>query len=283
MIVRLLSVFSTILALVLVLVWPVSAGAETISLQPVADTTLIQGAPLNNLGGAGFFNAGTAGNGNQNRGLILFDLGSAVPAGAVIMRAELTLDVVRQPSSDRQNSDFVLRRMLQSWGEGAQVPADGDSPGQGAAADADETTWRFRFATSVPWSQPGGQAGVDFANAISSSAFVSGAGEQVTFASTPALVADLQWWMNHPEANFGWMLNTASEDVSKTARSFASRESGFGPTLTLDFVAVPEPSARSLIGLFLVCAAVAVGVRSSRNSPGFRKRFSRKHREATQR
>jgi hypothetical protein len=258
MIVPLTPVLSTLLTIALVSSRPVSVAAETISLQPVADTTLIQGAPLNNLGGAGFFNAGTAGNGGQNRALILFDLSSVVPAGAIIMRAELAMDVVRQPSSDRQNSDFVLRRMLQSWGEGAQVPADGESPGQGAAADGGEATWLFRLATSVPWSQPGGQVGVDFANAISSSAFVSGAGEQVTFASTPALVADLQWWINHPEANFGWMLNTTAEDVGKTARSFASRESGFGPTLTLDFVTVPEPGMISLVSLFLLCAAAVI-------------------------
>ncbi len=80
----------------------------------------------------------------------------------------------------------------------------------------------------------------------------------MTFGSTPALVADVQWWVNHPAANFGWMLNTASEDVGKTARGFASRESGFGPTLTLDFVAVPEPGTISFVSLFLLSAAVAI-------------------------
>ena len=58
----------------------VSVRAETISLQPIADTTLIEAAPDNNLSGSTFFNVGTAGNGKRNRGLILFDVTSAIPA-----------------------------------------------------------------------------------------------------------------------------------------------------------------------------------------------------------
>src|SRR5213075_1038028 len=55
--------------------------AETVSLQPIADTTLFQVAPGNNLGGAGFFNAGTAGNGNRNRALLRFDFSGSIPTG----------------------------------------------------------------------------------------------------------------------------------------------------------------------------------------------------------
>lgn len=221
--------------------WSVSAAIETIALQPIADTTLIEVAPLNNLGGAVFVNAGTAGNGNRHRGLFLFDVSSVIPAGSTITRAELTMDVVRQPSTGSQDSNFVLHRMLRSWGEGVQVPADEGSPGLGAPAEAGEATWLYRFATGDPWSQPGGQSDADFASAVSSSAFVSGAGEQAMFPSTPALVADVQWWLDHSGENFGWMLATDSEALPKTARGFASRESGFGPTLTVEFTTAPGP------------------------------------------
>ena len=82
-------------------------------------------------------------------------------------------------------------------------------------------------------------------------------GEQLFFESTSALVADLQRWLDHPEENFGWALVSEDEVTEKTARSFASRESGFGPLLTLQYAVVPEPATLSLVGLFLlVCAAM---------------------------
>lgn len=231
--------------------------ADVIALQPVADTTLIETAPGNNLGGATFFNAGTAGNGNRNRALMLFDLSSALPAGATITSAELSLDVVRQPASGQQNSIFSLRRVFQSWGEGVQVSGD-EGLGQGAPALAGEAAWNYRFADNVLWSQPGGQAGVDFSSTISSSAFVGAQGDQIIFGSAPGLIADVQFWLDHPEANFGWMLKTESEAIAKTARGFASLESGFGPTLTIDFTTVPEPGVLSLSALFCFCVAVAI-------------------------
>jgi hypothetical protein len=58
---------SRLTALLLACLGPLSLRAETIALNPVADTTLIEIASEANLGGAGFFNAGTAGNGFRNR------------------------------------------------------------------------------------------------------------------------------------------------------------------------------------------------------------------------
>ena len=239
----------------LLLFSPARAG-EMISLQPSADTSLMQVAPQNNLGGAVFFNAGTSGIGTRNRALLFFDLGSAIPPGAVITGAELSMEVVRQPGGSQQNSFFSLRRMLRSWGEGAQVPAEATSRGFGAPAVAGEAAWDFRFAPDVPWAAPGGAAGVDFSDDLSATALVTGVGQPVLFESNAQLVADLQRWLDQPQKNFGWMFKSESEETSRTARSFASRESGFGPTLTVTFTAVPEPGVVSLVGLFVICFGV---------------------------
>src|SRR2546425_1067939 len=75
-------------------------AADTLTLQPVADTTLIAIAPDNNLGGAGYFNAGTAGNGYVNRALLRFDL-TIIPSGSQILGVSLTMDVVREPETPR--------------------------------------------------------------------------------------------------------------------------------------------------------------------------------------
>src|SRR5436190_525904 len=149
---------------------PARAAEDTVALPSEADTTLIETAPDNNLGGADFFNAGTAGNGNRNRALLLFNPVELIPAGAVITSAQLSLTVVRQPNSGLQNSTFSLRRVFQSWNEGAQNWGE-QGPGQGLPAEMGEATWNHRFSGGTLWSQPGGQAGVDFSTTLSSTAF----------------------------------------------------------------------------------------------------------------
>lgn len=223
--------------------------AETISLQPVADTTLIQLASGNNLGGAGYFNAGTSGNGGYlNRALIRYDL-SSIPAGSIITSVSITFDVIRQAQSGSQNSFFSLRRMYQSWGEGGQIAEDGSQLGLGSPAAPGEATWDSRFAGGPGWSVPGGAAGVDFSDSPSATALSAPTGEQMYFGPTPALTADVQAWIGQPGLNFGWMLMTESESLERTARMFASRESGFGPTLVVEFSPVPEPGVWALAGL----------------------------------
>ena len=232
-------------------VFLVSAAAtlrgEIIALHPVADTSLIQVAPGNNLGGADFFNAGTAGNGNRNRALIRFDL-SGIPVGSTINFASLSFDIIRQPVMDLQTATFGLHRMLVSWNEGVQIPEDENSPGLGAPAADGESAWAYRFAIDTPWSTPGGRSGVEFVAAPSSTTFVYGLGDPVLFESTAEIAADVQLWLDNPNQNFGWMFMTETEQVRKSARSFASREDpNGGPLLLIDFTPVPEPGT---IGLF---------------------------------
>lgn len=236
-----------------VLILPAAAAPSVVTLQPVADTSLFSLTPDNNWGGATFFNGGTAGNLGINRGLLRFDLGGAVPPGSTILSATLTIEMVRMPAGSRRNSIFDLHRMNVSWGEGTQAPVPPQDVG--LPARPGEATWNNRFGDSLPWARPGGMPGVDFVAAPSSSSYVSILGDPIEFGSTAELVADVQFWVNNPAQNFGWMLSSQEENVAKTARSFASRESGFGPVLMLEFLPVPEPGLWTLGAVALALAA----------------------------
>jgi len=232
------------------------AVGDTIVLNPSADTTLIEIVPNNNLGAATFFNAGTTGTGTRNRALLLFDLAGSIPANATITDAQLTLTVIRQPTENPTDSPFSLHQVLTSWGEGTKThegtPDQPISPGLGSPATAGDGTWNDRFAgMSLPWAAPGGAPGIDFLAGASGSTDVGGTGDYV-FGDL-GMVSDVQYWLNHPNANFGWMLMSDSEDTRHTARAFASREDLFGqaPSLSITFEPVPEPGVLGIGGIAL--------------------------------
>jgi len=207
--------------------------------EPVADTTLFEVAPTNSLGGAHFVNAGTTQNYTRNRGLFRFDPLTKIPQGARITRATLQLEVERRPRDGFAATQMGLYRMSVSWGEGSTVPRLPEtSPGLGGYAVTGDATWTHRFfGTTNLWAKPGGAEAIDFAAIPSSLALIYSVDDSpYVFESTPHLVTDLQHWVDHPEANFGWMLRSVDEGPNFTARRFGSRESGLSPLLEVDYV-----------------------------------------------
>lgn len=224
------------------------ARADTVSLHPSADTTLLEYFSGNNFGGQAWFNAGTTQNGPRNRGLVRFDIAGAVPVGATINSVSLTLEVTGQPVDGDAPSTFGLHRMLVDWGEGTGT---GNPPLLGRPALPGEANWNERLAGSAPWAAPGGLAGVDFAALRSGDAYVYGViFSPYTFFTAPGLISDVQSWLDQPASNFGWMMMTQDETANFSARRFASREDPFrAPILEIDFTPVPEPSTWALLGL----------------------------------
>ena len=86
--------------------WLISANAATTNLPCVADTTLSESYPDNNLGGLTHVAAGTTQNVTRNRGLFRFDIAGAVPAGSQIQSAALVLEVTLAPSDGVPFADF---------------------------------------------------------------------------------------------------------------------------------------------------------------------------------
>lgn len=215
------------------------AAAEVVSLVPVRDNTLYEQAAgtLSNGAGPSFFAGRTAQATNSiRRGLVAFDVAAAVPAGAVVTAATLRLSLTATSGGTFAVS---LHRVSASWGEGASNA--GDSGGAGAPAQAGDATWRHRFYSGTLWAALGG----DFAAAASASTVVGGLGDY-TWGSTPAMVTDVQSWLDTPADNHGWLVRGV-EATQPTSKRFESRESSvpaLRPLLTIEYsLATPATAA----------------------------------------
>lgn len=235
-----------------------SACAASTTLTPSADATLFEVNPQYSAGGDDFFISGTTQNRTRNRALLQFDIASAVPAGSQITSVGLQLEVTRVPGDGFESSLFGLHLALRSWGEGATV-VDDNFGGLGAPAAPGDATWldRYHGAGSLSWAAPGGAAGMDYRPEFSGSVFLFGT-DVYNFEGTPDMMADVQYWLDHHESNFGWMLISGSEELPFTARRFASSEdpNGGGPVLFIDYEPIPEPATWALLGAGALVLAV---------------------------
>lgn len=204
-------------------------ASEQVVLTPIRDNTLIQSDTAASLGAATAFYAGRVGTndgGTFRRAVFMFDLASAVPAGSTVTSATVTLRCNRVPAGSAPQS-ISLHRLLQAWGEGSS----NSFGGSGAPATAGDATWVNRFHPGSPWSAPGGS----FVASASAARTVAGVGTY-EWSSTPALVADVQAWVDDPASNHGWVL-IGNESTLQSVRRFDSRESlaSLRPRLTVVF------------------------------------------------
>jgi hypothetical protein len=235
----------------------VPASAAMVNISPSKDNTLIQQTDpaLQRSNGQGDLFAGRTGQDGQGpatisirRGLVYFDIAAAVPTGATITSATLTVQELTGLNGDRTTT---LHRVLQSWGEGASL----QNGGQGALAEQGDATWRYTFfdkdsPTSSPaWTTPGG----DFDPAISATTIVSDdlGGNKLFAWSSAGMVADLQQWLDSPAMNFGWLIR-GDESAGQTAKRLGGRSSAFPPSLMITYIAVPEPGTMSLVVIGLM-------------------------------
>ena len=87
-----------------------SVQGDTVTLRPVADTTLQDAFPNNNFGGGTTVQAGGRRQGGRARALLRFDVAAIVPAGSTINSVAVTLTVVKTPTGGA-NSVFDVNRL----------------------------------------------------------------------------------------------------------------------------------------------------------------------------
>jgi hypothetical protein len=215
---------------------------------PVADATLIESAPSNSLGAAGWFSAGATQAGNTNRGLMRFDVAGSIPPGSKITLVDLAISITKVPVEPPPENLYSVRRVFRNWGEGIN-PGPASFPGLGLPANPGDATWTHRFfGTTNTWAVPGGLEGVDFASFPSSTALMDEV-HRYHFEQTIELINDVQFWLDHPESNFGWLLKSEEESTYLTARRFGSRELNDpdeSPVLTIEYLLPPRITSVSV-------------------------------------
>jgi hypothetical protein len=137
---------------------------------------------------------------------------SELPANAIVESVFLTLSSTRATNGDRM---VRLHRLIEDWGEGTSSSGGGS----GASAKPGDATWLHTFYPNSYWSKDGGQ----YVGRVSASQVVANADGYYTWGSTARLVHDVDYWMRHPDKNFGWII-IGDETAPQTVKRFASRE-----------------------------------------------------------
>ena len=213
--------------------------ADNATLNPIADTSIMEVAPSNNVGARLWVNGGVNMHGERNRALFKFDIAGNIPTGSRITAATLSLTVTGIPSDGYGIGTFDLHRLLRNWGEGVE-----SGGGMGLTAQTNEATWLSPFMFTTNWTTPGAAATNDYAPNVTASQIVYDTSPAYNPYPFPALgedqsamIADLQHWLDTSAANFGWILICEDETVTSTARRFGSREdTNNAPFLNIGYV-----------------------------------------------
>jgi hypothetical protein len=245
-----------------------AAQADTITLAPVADTSLYaESGDLSNGHGVHLF-VGVIASGAQRRALLRFDL-AAIPPGSQVTAVTLQMTASRVVGGDIA---VGLHRVLGAWGEGTSDA--GEPGGGGAMATTGDATWTRRIWPATSWTTPGGDA----APAPSAVTNVGAVGPYQW--SGAGLVADVQGWLAQPSGNFGWLLRSNEVGV-QNAKRLGTRESvsaadrprlvvtfdpGQAPPLPVSAIPATGVAARLALALLLL-AAGAIGLRRAVRPP----------------
>ena len=209
-------------ALAVIVVSVVPALADSVTLNPSKDNALLE--PVAQEGFADRSNgAGPSMCGGRTqedalrRPVLAFDIAGNVPADATIDSVQLTLVVNKAAVST--GYVFKLHRLTRDWGEGTANTGNsrqcrGDPPTTG------EVTWNHSAYPSTFWTNPGAEGDYLIADSASTSV---GANGSYSWGSTSTMVGDVQFWLDNPSSNYGWIL-IGREDLNQTAKRFASRE-----------------------------------------------------------
>jgi hypothetical protein len=214
------------LAIMLALVPSIGWAATTTLVARKDNSIFANNVDNSDGGGAGVF-VGTTNSMQSNslrRGLLEFDITSVVPPDAMITEVNLTM-YLGQASLASGVQTIDLHRLTANWGEGTagNTTPSISGTGTGFPASPGDATWNQRFYQQTNWTAPGAEG--DYVSTVSASTDVGTTLDApYEWLSTPALVSDVQGWLDQPSANFGWIMIDHVENVQQTVKAFYSRD-----------------------------------------------------------
>jgi uncharacterized repeat protein (TIGR01451 family) len=207
----------------------------TVSLTPAKDNSLIEyQAPQYSGGAAPYIFVGLEHFSlTRMRGLVDFNIAGSIPAGSTINSVSLTVTMELTNSTTTVTPTVGLHDVLQNWGQGTGVPTAFMPPF--SPTTTNDATWTNTFYPNQTWNTPGG----DFSRTTSGTAVFGADGTTSTFSSTSQMVADVQSWLNNPNANFGWLM--LGDETQNSGKMIGSMHSQNPPTLTIDYTPPAQP------------------------------------------
>ncbi len=212
-----------------------SAYATAVNIPVTQDATLFGGASYvdRSSSGPGLF-VGTDAMRLPKRGLISFDVASYVPANATITGVTLTLYLgqvagaanAMTPGPGAALETIRLYEVTTPWRGGTNGTSGYSGPGfngsgQGFAPNPGDVTWAHSSYNNAAWNNAGG----DFVSTESADLAVGEAiGFAYSWASTTALIADVQGWLNGTTPNDGLLLKNDDESGQYSYRAFYTKE-----------------------------------------------------------
>src|SRR5215471_11159387 len=247
--------FLSFSASMMIAMLPGAVEAATVTIGALKDASIFENNVNNSNGaGPGMF-AGTNGMDSPRRGLIQFDIAGSVPADAIITSVELTLHLGQVAGTDQTPRTIGLFELMDDWGEG--ITGAGSTiggTGQGFPANPADATWNARFFPGALWMTPGGDHDATASASLSVTSVIDA---PYTWLSTPALVSDVQGWLNAPSSNFGWEVINLDEATPTDLRAFYTRhvsDPTLRPQLQITYTpaAVPEPESLMLVPIGMI-------------------------------
>ena len=200
---------------------PGPSGPTSVTLTPTKDNTLYEsptGEWSNGKGQYLFFGRTAATTSFVlRRALMHFDVAGNVPANATIDSVFLTINVFKV-KTNAPDTEVSLHIVNSDWGEGDSQGLANE--GGGATPETGDATWIHTFFNSDTWTTPGG----DYTPTVSATGPIAGAGGYTLSSTT--MRADVQFWLDTPTQNYGWIaIGDESSPTESSARSFHSKDS----------------------------------------------------------
>jgi hypothetical protein len=199
---------------VFIAIFSIPARGASLTFSATRDNTIYaESDTLSNGAGQRVF-AGENGTGFVRRALIRFDMNGLIYSGAVIDSVVLRLNVVQTHPTSRI---VTVYRLLDDWGEGTTVGAGGE--GGGGLASPGSATWLQRFYLTPFSAVDNARRRLQRLREREPSCGSVGA---YTWRS-PALTADVAFWLANPAQNFGWEFSVMRRPAPPRRRSPAAR------------------------------------------------------------